>query len=973
MGYKPCYTAYRKFIVLFAQLGVFFIVSIVFSCRPTPLYASGPPDDPILRINSEMHTAMIKRLDADRQSHTLLTSSNDKTLRLWNLNSGDLENTLRIPIDRGNDGRIYACALSPDGETVAAGGWTGFNWSGKHSIYLLDPSSGRIKHRISGLPNVIFHLSFSPQGRYLAVTLGRDRGIRIYRTSDWSLLARDSDYGANSYWADFGPQGRLATVSYDGYVRLYNKDFDLLAKEKVPGGDKPFSCAFSPDGKRLAVGFVDSTRVNVVSGRDLKFLYSPNSKGIENGNLASVAWSANGDTVYAGGTHQNGSGCPIFTWKKQGRGKRTILSTSKDTVIDILTLKNGEVIYGSCNPAWGVIDSGTKRICKQPAIPNYRGPNEKDFLVSRDGKTVSFGFDYGYKQPVVFSVEKRGFSSGGNDVQMDPPLLETGSIQVSGWENTAHPRLNGQKLHLQDYETSRSLAVAPEGDRFVLGTQWHVYCFNEKGKRLWKKPVREAWAVNIARDKNVVLASLGDGTVRWYRLEDGKQLLALFPYANGEDWVMWTPQGYYAASPEGDELIGWHKNRGPDKAPDFFPVSRFRSAYYRPDVPRNVLNTLDIDQALKQANKQAGHKKKKVSVEKMLPPVVDILSPRNEADFSSPRITLEYRVRAPNKEKITGIRFMVDGRPVKRQKRSIQVAQKPGSIHSAQIYLPERDCKVSVIAKNRYSASTPASIDLNWNGKKKAGRDEFVAKPKLYLLSIGISNYKKDNLELRYAAQDARDVAGILEKQEGRIYRDVESRVLANAGWGSILDGLEWLEKEVTSNDVAAVFLAGHGYNDRDGDYYFLPANAEPDKLRRTCIPYSMIKDVVSGLPGKTLCFVDTCYSGNVFGNRRRSGMNNINRIVNDLSSAENGVVVFASSTGEQFSVEDKAWKNGAFTEALVEGLSGRADYTGKNTITINELDLYLAERVKELTEGKQTPTTAKPETVPDFPIAVLN
>jgi hypothetical protein len=34
-------------------------------------------------------------------------------------------------------------------------------------------------------------------------------------------------------------------------------------------------------------------------------------------------------------------------------------------------------------------------------------------------------------------------------------------------------------------------------------------------------------------------------------------------------------------------------------------------------------------------------------------------------------------------------------------------------------------------------------------------------------------------------------------------------------------------------------------------------------------------------------------------------------------------------------------------------------------------VDLYISERVKELTGGKQTPTTAKPNTVPDFPIAV--
>jgi hypothetical protein len=34
-------------------------------------------------------------------------------------------------------------------------------------------------------------------------------------------------------------------------------------------------------------------------------------------------------------------------------------------------------------------------------------------------------------------------------------------------------------------------------------------------------------------------------------------------------------------------------------------------------------------------------------------------------------------------------------------------------------------------------------------------------------------------------------------------------------------------------------------------------------------------------------------------------------------------------------------------------------------------LDLYLSERVKELTQGQQTPTTTKPKTVPDFPIAM--
>jgi hypothetical protein len=59
------------------------------------------------------------------------------------------------------------------------------------------------------------------------------------------------------------------------------------------------------------------------------------------------------------------------------------------------------------------------------------------------------------------------------------------------------------------------------------------------------------------------------------------------------------------------------------------------------------------------------------------------------------------------------------------------------------------------------------------------------------------------------------------------------------------------------------------------------------------------------------------------------------------------------------------------FHQALVDGLTGKADLTGKGRITINMLDVYISERVKELTQGKQTPTTAKPQTIQDFPIAV--
>jgi uncharacterized caspase-like protein len=170
---------------------------------------------------------------------------------------------------------------------------------------------------------------------------------------------------------------------------------------------------------------------------------------------------------------------------------------------------------------------------------------------------------------------------------------------------------------------------------------------------------------------------------------------------------------------------------------------------------------------------------------------------------------------------------------------------------------------------------------------------------------------------------------------------------------------------------VAMVFFAGHGVNDNLNRYFFCTHNFEEQSLLRTGVAYSDIRSAVEAIAGKALFFVDTCHAGNAIGARSRGGLADIVGLVNELSSVENGVIVFTAATSKQNSLEDAQWGNGAFTKALVEGLKGAADIKNQGKITVSLLDFYVAERVKELTGGKQTPATVKPETVPDFPIAI--
>ncbi len=270
-------------------------------------------------------------------------------------------------------------------------------------------------------------------------------------------------------------------------------------------------------------------------------------------------------------------------------------------------------------------------------------------------------------------------------------------------------------------------------------------------------------------------------------------------------------------------------------------------------------------------------------------------------------------------------------------------------------------------------AAAPPAPDAKVATAAKGAEDTKAATPagrKLFVLAVGISDYERKAYRLGLPAKDAADFVQVMANQKS-VYRGVTTRLLTNARANrqAIAEGLKWLVESVGPNDVAMLFLAGHGINKDDGQYYFLNYEAQHERLSETALSERDIRDALRSIRGRTLFFVDTCFSGNVIGDVRTSGRE-LSRMANTLASAENGVVVFAASSGRQESEEKAAWGNGAFTKVLVEGLRGRADLNRSGRITFKGLDFYVSEEVRQLTQDRQTPVTIIPVGVPDFVVA---
>jgi len=235
-----------------------------------------------------------------------------------------------------------------------------------------------------------------------------------------------------------------------------------------------------------------------------------------------------------------------------------------------------------------------------------------------------------------------------------------------------------------------------------------------------------------------------------------------------------------------------------------------------------------------------------------------------------------------------------------------------------------------------------------------------AAGPTLWVLAIGVSRYQDASIGLEFAEADARAIAQALEAQgRGPIYADSKALVLLDAQVTreSILGGIQRFLGQATADDVAVIFMAGHGVRDRaTGSYYFLPYSASADNLVTDGLRMSDFDEMVRILRrtvGRVVLMLDTCHAGALQLSSRAPFA------ADDLATQlalSDGLFLLAATKPDEESNEEPALGHGAFTYAVLQGLRGAADGDGDGLLSITDLFSYVARSVPRLTGDRQHP-----------------
>jgi WD40 repeat protein len=795
-----------------------------------------------------------------------------------------------------------------------------------------------------------------------------------YKTKKVVERVKVSNSGFNIQCVKPHPDGEIVLLANQGLITLYDFKRKHVFKQLEPRVSRIYNMAYDPTGRYLAV----ATDKLVVKIWDLKL----NKVECSINAFFPCEFTKDGKSIIAMTNQINLGQFDVISGEKIRS-----FDTGYELIQTVSVSDDGTKLTGAGFQnkvkVWDI--ASAKMLAEMEGhgggILALDFHPTRPWVVSGSLDQTARVWDYESKKEIK-KFEEQTISI--HDVKFSPNGEQ---LATASWDKTIYLRNTNDwsldhilKEHVNivnsiDYSADSKVLISGAGNNSVAAADNSVIVWDtQTGKNNCSFQDHRSEIVKVICDPtaNRFYSASVDGAVKYSDYESC-ELIATYQAIGEKEFMIYTPDNYYMASRNALQGIAFRIGE------KLVPFDQFHVHLNRPDIVANRIGKstetlLDLyrylyKKRLKRLNLDEGSL---------------------NMDFHLPNIVIEtkYDIVTSESSQKLWIKAWDDNYNLK----SIQVYVNDVPIYGSEglkiedrIKSIRKELTIPLVrGKNEILISC-----MNSNGVESLYegfaiiRDSEEEKHDLYIVSIGVSNYKDERFNLKYPTKDAKDILTKFDESKAR-YNNVYSKLLLDESViKDSIQGLVEFFKNCTHEDFAIIFIAGHGVLNADYDYFFGAHDMDFDAPEERGIAYSQISSLMDKIRAyRKLLIMDTCHSGELdeddieegqdpeveegdvqfrgiatnIRNKEGVGLDNSRKFTESLFSdisKGTGATVISSAGGAEYAMESDEWSNGLFTHVFILGL----DDNGGGPISLSEIRTYVNREVPLLSNKKQIPT----------------
>ncbi|MDZ4793359.1 MAG: caspase family protein [Bacteroidota bacterium] len=875
----------------------------------------------LVNLNGDSSWAKVAWFSPDGKK--IVTVSMDKlvnfhgyNIKIWDAGNG------KLLVDLGNSSEAVMSAMfSPDGKKIIST----LLW-GPASIW--NGMNGNLLFNLSGHTSTVKSVQYSPDSEKI-ITLSGNGMVRIWDDvngkleADLAGLKNDTNSMNDTRSAQFYPGGKKILT----YTLKEGKIWDAV-NGKLLVGLKEFrwltKAHFSTDGKKIITNSTTDPPVRI--------------------------WDADNGSLL---DEMKGNKWEVYSAEFSPDGSK-IVTASRDSTVRIWDAANDNLLVDLKEFAWSAM---------------FSPDGEKILTISKDSVARTWDVHSG---KLLFSLKERMWFAAVNYSPDGKKIASTsGDTTARIWDATNGKLLVDLKMQ---HFSLRNIQFSPDGKK-IIGTSetegiakiWDA----NNGNLLFDLATNNEWinnAVFSPGGKKILVAS---GNFAKVLNADNGKLIYSFLALDSSDYLYQIPSGYYMCTQKGAQLLYYVKRS------QIISFEQLDIKYNRPDKVLEAIGNTDT--ALIKSYRKAWEKRiKKLGIDTTAfrdgysVPEADFVNRDNiEYEQKDRKLTLHIR-GIDSTYKLDRFNIWVNEVPVYGQ-RGISIRKKNrndfDTIITIKLSQGENRIETSITNVNgTESYRIPLRVKYTLaNPVKESTR----------FIGIGIDQFADNKYNLQYSAKDIRDLAARLKEKYGT---NIIIDTLFNQN--VTVSNVKLLKTELfktNENDKVIIAYSGHGMLSKDYDYYLSTYAVNFDKPEENGLPYDELENLLDSIPArKKLMLIDACHSGEVdkedlitlnassdslikglkpiaYKKEGHLGLKNSFELMQSLFvnvGKSTGATIISAAAGTQFALERNDLKNGVFTYSILEAMNKYP------SLKISELKKIVGERVEELTNGLQKPTS---------------